>query len=59
MEHATSIHPEPSAQNTEGDFDHFRGFMRELVSIPHETIKARIAEEKSKPKPSSRVPAAS
>lgn len=31
----------------EGDFGQFTEFMRELVAVPHEKVKARIAEEKA------------
>ncbi len=39
-------HPTSSGKNAEGDFDQFKDFMRQLVAVPHETIKARIKTEK-------------
>ena len=50
-------HPEPSATNPEGDFDQFKNFMRQLIAVPHEEIKARIKAEKGKKRTSK--PAAS
>jgi hypothetical protein len=38
--------PKPSAKNIEGDFGQFTNFMRELVSVPHDEIKARLDAEK-------------
>jgi hypothetical protein len=41
--------PKPSAKNTEGDFDRFTGFMKQLVTVPHSEIKAKLdAEKKAK-----------
>ena len=40
-------HPKPSAKNTEGDFDRFTGFMRQLVAVPHSEIKAKLDAEKA------------
>jgi hypothetical protein len=48
-------HPKPSAKNTEGEFDQFRGFMRKLVSVPHDEIKARIEAEKNAKRTSKRA----
>jgi hypothetical protein len=39
-------HPTSPAKNPEGEFDQFKDFMRELVAVPHEKIKARIQAEK-------------
>jgi len=39
-------HPSSPAKNPEGDFDQFKDFMRQLVAVPHDTIKARIQAEK-------------
>lgn len=38
--------PMSPAKNTEGDFEQFKDFMRQLVAVPHNTIKARIQAEK-------------
>jgi len=44
-------HPKPSAKNVTGDFDKFTNFMRRLVSVPHNEIKAKLdAEKRSKQK---------
>jgi len=53
--------PTSPAKNVEGDFSQFTDFMRKLVAVPHETIKARLKEEKRKRKPkcASRAPASS
>ena len=49
-------HPKTSAKNTEGDFDRFTGFMRQLVAVPHSEIKAKLDAEKAAKK---RTPKAS
>ena len=42
---ATNIPTTPG--KAEGDFDQFTSFMRKLVSVPHDTIKARLEAEKA------------
>jgi hypothetical protein len=42
-------HPKPSAKNVTGDFGKFTNFMRRLVAVPHDEIKAKLdAEKRSK-----------
>jgi hypothetical protein len=50
-------HPKAPAKNPTGDFGQFTNFMRKLVSVPHEEIKARLDTEKraKKRKASSRA----
>lgn len=38
--------PSDSAKNMNGDFDHFKSFMRRLVAVPHSEIKERLDAEK-------------
>jgi len=38
--------PTHSAKNVTGDFDRFTHFMRQLVSVPHSEIKAKLDAEK-------------
>jgi len=38
--------PTHSAKNVEGDFGQFKSFMRQLVAVPHEKIKAKLDAEK-------------
>lgn len=56
-------HPKGSGKNAEGDLGQFKDFMRKLVSVPHEEVKARLKAEKLKkrtPKTSaSRAPVSS
>jgi len=41
--------PAHSAKNVEGDFGQFTDFMRKLVRVPHDEIKAQLdAERKAK-----------
>ena len=40
------IRPIHSAKNIEGDFGKFTDFMRALVRVPHDEIKARLDAEK-------------
>lgn len=39
--------PKPDSA-TSGDMEQFTAFMRKLVSVPHEEIKARIEAEKDR-----------
>jgi hypothetical protein len=46
------------AKNPTGDFGQFTNFMRKLVSVPHDEIKAKLEAEKAAKKrkrPSSRA----
>jgi hypothetical protein len=38
--------PKSPAKNPIGDFDQFTNFMRRLVAVPHDEIKARLDAEK-------------
>lgn len=38
--------PAQSSKNVEGDFGKFTNFMRQLVSVPHSEIKAKLDAEK-------------
>jgi hypothetical protein len=39
-------HPKSPAKNPTGDFGQFTNFMRRLVAVPHDEIKARLDAEK-------------
>jgi hypothetical protein len=46
------------AKNEPGDFDKFKNFARQILSVPHSEIKAQLDAEKAAkrtPKASSRV----
>ena len=43
---AVANHPKSPAKNPTGDFGQFTNFMRKLVSVPHDEIKARLDAEK-------------
>ena len=50
--------PTSSAKNLTGDFDHFTEFTRQILSVPHSEIKAKLdaeREAKRTPKSASRV----
>jgi hypothetical protein len=38
--------PDSPAKDVQGDFAQFTGFMRQLVSVPHSEIKAKLQAEK-------------
>jgi hypothetical protein len=38
--------PNPSAKNETGDFDKFRDFARQILSVPHSEVKAMLDAEK-------------
>jgi hypothetical protein len=40
------IRPTNPAKNVEGDFGKFTNFMRRLVAVPHDEIKAKLDAEK-------------
>jgi len=51
-------HPKAPAKNPTGDFGQFTNFMRQLVAVPHEKIKAKLDAErraKKRKKASSRA----
>jgi hypothetical protein len=39
-------HPKSPAKNPTGDFGQFTNFMRRLVAVPHDEIKAKLDAEK-------------
>jgi hypothetical protein len=39
-------HPKRSAKNEPGEFDKFKNFARQVLSVPHSKIKAQLEAEK-------------
>jgi hypothetical protein len=53
-----AAHPKTPAKNPTGDFGQFTDFMRKLVKVPHDEIKAKLEAEKvakKRKRPSSRA----
>jgi hypothetical protein len=44
---ATPNVPVPSGKNDTGDFDTFKQFARQVLSVPHSQIKAQLDAEKA------------
>jgi hypothetical protein len=44
-----------SAKDVTGDFEKFKDFARQILSVPHSEIKAQLEAEKRTPKSASRV----
>jgi hypothetical protein len=42
-----SNQPAPSAKNETGEFETFKAFTRQLLSVPHSEIKAKLDAEKA------------
>ncbi len=45
-----SNRPQTRANEVKGDFAHFTEFMRRLVSVPHDKIKAQLDAEREEKK---------
>lgn len=50
------ISPEPEVEATSQEFDRFRDFAREIISVPKSEIDRRQAEYDEQPKPVGRNP---